>query len=745
MDRGGAGLIPNIGGEYLDCLSSPKNTGLLANDEALSKLVNLPDHRAHRLLTAFMEDGVRPSYSPMYPRNTPPLERDKGEWVLGLPSLTLMMDGANIVDLVDFVDYSTLQGITPEAGAGLSDTHQSSGSTVLNQLYDRAEGQYRFNNLSSECSGRAPETKLVGIALTMRSLGGRGLETSYTNALSNPVAFDRLSDQEQVLELVDPGRDGSIGRADRNCYELYFSAIGKGHEQVAEWALDNKKTLNGYSGEFYHKYRQALDRPEAAARLGDVSIWTTIKDKGLSENVACAYVDYLASGADDKAAFILSRNEPFLHEGDAMRGYLDCLTTDQVHSLSTGVIKRSSLGRIVLNNLMADIGVKPPLNRSEARRWDDRIATRGRKFIMGNPLIQEQIQASRAGRWGEYVDNLQGNISSMTELSDLGVDVAVLEEGLGRRSYRKEGGKTKPVATQFEMVQAMADGVVSRVFNEGDDEILNNPRKMFNLLLRAFKRPPLGEIRREDFPDIVERFTEEMFDSPDNLNTAMLVVGDILQNESNVSDHAQAQLARIHAEEVIMGLGGTPKWEGKIEAIEAEVSDKDPRTDLTIGNDVGDCKRLGHGDETALPYYFRDKASPQVPLYVGKKRVGVAWIHLVKIDGKPVMDIDCIDVTAELRADPAIYDAGIKYVTEWAKKAKFKGVVMGAALYNNANHYAELQGYETATVDMEKIDHFDASEYPTTFADTLKKTTGLDGTVKMKGTQKVWVISPLEE
>jgi len=150
--------------------------------------------------------------------------------------------------------------------------------------------------------------------------------------------------------------------------------------------------------------------------------------------------------------------------------------------------------------------------------------------------------------------------------------------------------------------------------------------------------------------------------------------------------------------------------ESGIGTFTVKLSQKNPFTDLDLGNNAGCCigiyldseGEFGEGFGAAnIPLYFLNTAIQFVELWRGRERCGLAMLFAgVDADGQPILAVNSIELNAKLQ-DVAgqVTDAMVCWIMEFAAAVGFKQAGMGVHDYNTAcNH-----GLNARFVESQKI------------------------------------------
>lgn len=352
----------------------------------------------------------------------------------------------------------------------------------------------------------------------------------------------------------------------------------------------------------------------------------------------------------------------------------------------------------------------------------------GLEFIEESEEVKALIKRGLEGTYRQLYDSLEENKNTLGQMQELGIntDVYVYHKGIDKVAFRIESGKILRMEPGAEHARSTLHSMVNQLFNNQAGEIFKNPAKVSADVAQDPEFPrkyrSRGE-RVEALLTLIQSKDEEW------LKEALSVLERHLKtagtNASSIVDSEQMQgepriaLVHIQRAKALFGMKVRPlKGETGEIIISLNMCDKNPLVAITLGNDAGCCMGLSEQNNWAWPLYLKDMSIQIGEIFIkreGKEsRVGPVWLFAGKINGEPALVIDSIDITSAYREMDEVYGAVIDYMKDFAEKAGFKRVVLGA-YFNDADSYAKervkKKEFTKEKLEIEKIHNFAGKFY----------------------------------
>lgn len=321
-------------------------------------------------------------------------------------------------------------------------------------------------------------------------------------------------------------------------------------------------------------------------------------------------------------------------------------------------------------------------------------------------LVKKTIEGDN-----EYIDSFQENIQVTQELQALGVNTSIFYAGLTQRDFVVENGKASDLseikkeylAEYRESLEQMLSG-----------NAVNFPERLEAKLVDVVKKSgasiPEGKAPRD--------YMLELEDEA-QLKVVCNTCAEYSARAQNVRD-PQATAAAIHH---FRNLGNLFKARHRKEEsmgrYSIKHSQKNPLTEIDIGNDAGCCigiyensnenvwgenvevenfiKYLREGADFKsnepveengcyMPFYLKDRATQFLELYRGDERSGLALMFAGRNErNEPVLLVNSIELSDRLRTDPhkgQVLEETAQYIRDYAHASGFKHVIISNHSYN---------------------------------------------------------------
>jgi len=347
----------------------------------------------------------------------------------------------------------------------------------------------------------------------------------------------------------------------------------------------------------------------------------------------------------------------------------------------------------------------------------------GLDFIRETEEIQMLINHGLENTFQQFYNSLEENKNTLKQMQELGIntDLYVYHKEIEKMAFRIESGKILRMETGEEHVRSTLHSVVNQLFNNQAGEVFKNPAKVFADVAQNPEFPKKYKNKEERVEAMIEMIKsndkewlkEALLILERHFKTAGTKASSIVDSEEM---QGQSRIALVHVQraKALFGMEVRPlKGETGEIIISLKMCDKNPLTTITLGDDAGCCMGLDEQNKWAWPLYLKDMSIQIGEIFIKKEgkegRVGPVWLFAGKINEEPTLVIDSIDITSAYREMGEVYGAVIDYMKDFAEKAGFKRVVMGA-YFNDANPYAE-KNFKKEKFEIEKIHTFGGKFY----------------------------------
>jgi hypothetical protein len=323
----------------------------------------------------------------------------------------------------------------------------------------------------------------------------------------------------------------------------------------------------------------------------------------------------------------------------------------------------------------------------------------GLHFIERNKEVQVLLKHGLGNTFQQYYNSLGENGEALKQMGELGVNtnVYVYHEGIEKAVFKKTLTGIERLEAGEEHVKDRFYDTIMQLFNNSSGEVFKKPGRIFaeltSLDARDYKTP---EGRAKAIIEMMLSNDERLKESLSVLEKYLKTTGtpgSVVVDSGEVKGMAKTALFHVQELERLVGMPVKPMKGEKSEiTITVKLSDKNPLTALTNGNDSGCCVALNGGNNWTLPIYMKDMTVQIAEVFITKggmeNRVGQAWLFAGSIGEESTLIIDSINITSAYKNMNEVYEASIDFVRGFAEKAGFKYVVMGTS-YNDAYPYAE--------------------------------------------------------
>ncbi|QLJ53034.1 MAG: hypothetical protein Sv326_0859 [Candidatus Fermentimicrarchaeum limneticum] len=356
----------------------------------------------------------------------------------------------------------------------------------------------------------------------------------------------------------------------------------------------------------------------------------------------------------------------------------------------------------------------------------------GLDFIEKNEEVRILIKYGLENTFQKYYDSLEENKQALTEMNKLGIntDVYVYYKGIDKVVFKKTLTGIEKLEAGEEHINDTFQDVVMQLFSNPKGEVFKKPGKVFaeltSLDARDYKTP---EERAKAIIEMMlsndKKWSKEAVSVLEKYLKTTGTPGSMVVDSEEIKGEARTALFHVQEIERLLGMPVKPmKGEAGEIIISVKLSDKNPLTALTNGNDSGCCVAFNGGNRWTLPIYMMDAATQIAEISITKEgkeqRIGQAWLFAGKIGGESTLIIDSINITSSYKNTNEIYEASIGFVKDLAEKAGFKKVILGTT-YSDATPYAE-EKFEKGNVELLKIHTFKGEIYSDALPDEDEKT-----------------------
>lgn len=381
---------------------------------------------------------------------------------------------------------------------------------------------------------------------------------------------------------------------------------------------------------------------------------------------------------------------------------------------------------------------------------EDKVKSEGRKSkLMRLGMNDDEFKGllrRRAEKGLDYADSLPQNQETTDELRDLGVNTEIFYRGIAPKSFVLESGKVvdrnevrKGIVAEY---RASLEQLLSGEIIHSRDRLV---QKIVDVLTNEGVKIPEGQDGRSYILDL---------DNDDQIRRVCVVASEYASSKPNVKDELGVEAVKHHLKAVNRFLKGESSREdeqARSNSYTIRIAEKDPFTDVDIGNNGGCCIGVYGEDDSYydwtvdsfvehlesfgfskvdgngqyMPFYLKDRATHFAEIYKGNERVGMALMFAGRNErNEPVLAVNSIETGERLRDDSnrrAVLDEAIKYLADYGSRSGFKHVIMGRHHYNPAGHESEREiDFETFT----KVDHWGEEFYSDILDDGVASTSG---------------------
>jgi len=314
--------------------------------------------------------------------------------------------------------------------------------------------------------------------------------------------------------------------------------------------------------------------------------------------------------------------------------------------------------------------------------------------------------------------NYPENKKNLEEMVSLGINTEIFLNGIEERFFefsQDKGTRTIELKDIYlEVRKAFTD-----LLSEG---VLKNPKDFIKYLNKSVYQRDDETINLENLVSMdVSTFTAF-------INRTL----EYISKKDNILNQNITNNSRFHIQSSLSLLKRKPKQEFGNEVYSLRLSNKNPISDLTIGNDSGCCIGI-YGDEDYLnededepvmsngiymPFYLKDVATQFIEIYCNQQRIGSALLFACKSDEGPVLAINSIELSKSMKNKSeetitSIVDNTLEYIKDYAQKSGFKHLIMGQHNYNTAVNYGTMfsRNLEPLDIMVRKINHFSEEFY----------------------------------
>jgi hypothetical protein len=399
----------------------------------------------------------------------------------------------------------------------------------------------------------------------------------------------------------------------------------------------------------------------------------------------------IKSPADIPLVFVELSKNPRLSE------VIPFLTEDEISQLDPHRVL-SQLIEFGSNKVSESAGFHIENASQEQKEQLSRMLS-GLRFIERDKEVQVLLKHGLGNTFQQYYNSLGENKEALKQMGELGINtnLYVYHEGVEKAVFKKTLTGLERLESGEEHIKDRFYDTIMQLFNNSSGEVFKKPGRIFaeltSLDARNYKTP---EERAKAIIEMALSNDEKLKESLSILEKYLKSTGtpgSVLVDSEEVKGRARTVLFHVQEIERMIGMPVKPMKGEKSEiTITVKLSDKNPLTALTNGNDSGCCVALDGQNNWTLPLYMEDITIQIAEIFITKggreNRVGQAWLFAGKIADESVLIIDSINITSYYKNANEVYEASIGFVKDLAEKAGFKHVVMGTN-YNDAYPYAE--------------------------------------------------------